>query len=133
MEGSGTSIIEFSFDVSDCISANCSIGFQLETNATLTDRGVAIGGFGFVTLTLNTTTYNTIGGTSMASPMVAGLAAMLRAYNPQYTYTDVVNSIKNGGRTTASLDSITTTGKAIDVISSLAYIAPPTGLTATVE
>jgi thermitase len=129
----GESILEFSIDVSDCISANCSIGFQLESDANLTDLGLAIGGFGIQTLTLNTTTYNTINGTSMASPEVAGLAAMLRAYNPQYTYTDVVNSIKNGGRTTASLAGITTTGKAIDVISSLAYIARPTGLTATVE
>ena len=69
----------------------------------------------------------------MATPEVAGLAAMLRAYNPQYTYTDTVNAIKNGGRAAASLTGKTTTGKAIDVMKSLAYINPPTGLTATVH
>jgi hypothetical protein len=58
---------------------------------------------------------------------------MLRARNPQYTYADVVNSIKQGGRAVAALANKTTTGKAIDVMSSLAYINPPTGLTATVK
>ena len=69
----------------------------------------------------------------MATPEVAGLATMLRAYNQQYTYADAVNAIKKGGRATASLAGKTTTGNAIDVMSSLAYINPPTGLTATVQ
>ena len=94
---------------------------------------MAIAGFGIETLTLDTTTYRIANGTSMASPMVAGLAAMLRARNPQYTYADVVNSMKQRGRAVAALAGKTTTGKAIDVMSSLAYINPPTGLTATVE
>jgi hypothetical protein len=66
----------------------------------------------------------------MATPEVAGLAAMLRAYNPQFTYVDTVNAIKNGGRSIPALANITTTGRAIDVMSTLAYISPPTGLTA---
>jgi subtilisin family serine protease len=126
-------LIPVAGDISDCISANCSIGFQLQSNSSLTDLGVAITGFSIETLTLNATNYNTINGTSMASPEVAGLATMLRAHNPQYTYADVVNSIKQGGRAVASLAGKTTTGKAIDVMSSLAYINPPTGLTATVK
>ena len=69
----------------------------------------------------------------MASPEVAGLATMLRAFNPGFTYADVVNSIKNGGRATASLAGKTTTGNAIDVMHSLAYINAPTGLAATVQ
>jgi hypothetical protein len=69
----------------------------------------------------------------MATPEVAGLAAMLRAYNPLYTYTDTVNAIKKGGRPTASLANKTTTGNAIDVMKSLAYINPPSGLSATVH
>jgi subtilisin family serine protease len=82
---------------------------------------------------LNSTSYGTMNGTSMASPEVAGLAAMLRAYNPQYTYADTVGAIKNGGRSVQALAGKTTTGKAVDVMSSLAYINPPTGLTATVQ
>ncbi len=126
-------LIPSKIDISGGIGANCSIGFQLQSGSAPTDLGVAITGFSIETLTLNTTTYNTIDGTSMASPEVAGLAAMLRARNPQYTYADVVNAIKQGGRAVAALAGKTTTGKAIDVMSSLAYINPPTGLTATVK
>jgi subtilisin family serine protease len=82
---------------------------------------------------LNSTSYGTMNGTSMASPEVAGLAAMLRAFHPQYTYADTVGAIKNGGRSVPALAGKTTTGKAVDVMSSLAYINPPTGLTATVR
>ena len=69
----------------------------------------------------------------MASPEVAGLAAMLRAFNPQYTYADTVGAIRNGGRSVPALAGKTTGGKAVDVMSCLAYINPPTGLTATVQ
>ncbi len=126
-------LVTGSSDISSCISANCSIGFQLQSNSSLTDIGLAIGFFSIKKLALNTTSYNTIDGTSMATPEVAGLAAMLRAYNPQYTYSDTVNAIKNGGRATASLYGKTTSGKAVDVISTLSYINPPTGLAAIVE
>ena len=81
----------------------------------------------------NNTSYNTLDGTSMAAPEVAGLAAMLRAYNPQYTYADTVGAIKNGGRSVPALAGKTATGNAADVMSSLAYINPPMGLTATVQ
>jgi subtilisin family serine protease len=134
--GSGTTggfIVPFSFDLSPCISATCSVGFQLVTDASGTDLGVGLDGFTIQTLQLNTTTYNTIAGTSMATPEVAGLATMLRAYNPQYTYADTVNAIKNGGRSVVALAGKTTTGKAVDVMSSLAYINPPTGLMASVQ
>ena len=121
------------FDISGCISASCSLGFQLQSDANLKDRGVVITRFTINTLTFSTTSYNTVKGTSMAAPGAAGLAAMLRAYNPQYTFTDAVNAVTKGGRATASLADKTATGKAIDAMSSLAYINPPTGLTATVQ
>jgi thermitase len=80
---------------------------------------------------LGNASYNTISGSSMASPEVAGLATMLRAFHPRYTSVDTVNAIKNAGRSIPALAGRTTTGKSVDVMSSLAYINPPTGLTAT--
>ncbi len=133
--GSGTTggIAPFSFDLSPCISATCSVGFQLLSDASGTAQGAGILAFSIETLQLNTTSYNTISGTSMATPEVAGLAAMLRAFQPQYTYADTANAIKNGGRPIAALAGKTTSGKAVDAMSILAYINPPTGLAAAVQ
>ncbi|MGC2519383.1 MAG: S8 family serine peptidase [Burkholderiales bacterium] len=131
----GGSVSPVSLDISGCAGKiSCLIGFKLATGPTTPgDFGIGIDGFSIDTLTLTTNTYQIENGTSMASPEVAGLAAMLRAYNPQYNYADTVNAIKNGGRSVPALAGKTTTGKAVDVMSSLAYINPPAGLTATVH
>ncbi len=81
----------------------------------------------------DSSTYNALSGTSMAVPQVAGLATMLRAFKPQYTYADTVSAIRNGGRSADALAGLTATGKAADVMPSLAYLNPPTGLTATLQ
>ncbi len=60
-------------------------------------------------------------GTSMATPYAAGLAALVWANNPTFTYSDVKNAIM-------SSDS-----KIINATSALAYINKPTGLTAVVN
>lgn len=129
---SGTSpggvIGPFSYDISGCVTATCAIGFQLSSNASDVAQGVAILFFSIDTLQLNNFSYAFAAGTSMATPHVSGLAAMLRAYNPRYTYADVVNAITNAGRPVPALASTTTTGKAIDVMNSLAHINPPTGV-----
>jgi subtilisin family serine protease len=66
----------------------------------------------------------------MATPHVAGLAAMLLAYNPNYTASDVVSSIRNGGETVAALAGKSTTSKAVNAMGSLSYINAPTGVSA---
>ncbi len=129
---STSSLVSVSADISSCISASCTVGIQMVTGSTA-DYGAAFYNLNFQTLALNTNSYNTLNGTSMATPEVAGLAAMLRAYNPQDTFADVVNAIKNGGRTVPSLVGTTSTGNAIDVMKSLAYINTPTGLSVTVH
>ena len=81
----------------------------------------------------DSSSYNTLNGTSMAVPQVAGLATMLRAFNPLYTYADTVSAVRNGGRSVDALAGITATGNAADVMPSLAYLNPPTGLSATLQ
>jgi subtilisin family serine protease len=121
-----------SIDISPCISMTCSVGFRLSTNASGTAEGIGVLDFSIDLFQSTNASYVTQNGTSMATPLVAGLATMLRAYNPQFTYVDVVNAIKNGGRSVNALSGITTTGKAIDVMASLAYVNPPAGLSASV-
>lgn len=120
-------------NITPCISATCSIGFQLSSDASLQDIGVGITNFRITTLALNPTSYQYENGTSMASPEVAGVAALVWAHNPLYTYADVVNAIKKGGRSVASLSGKTATGKAVDAMGSLSYINPPTGIAVTVQ
>ena len=69
----------------------------------------------------------------MASPHVAGIATLVRAYNPDYTYADTIAAIKNGGEAIPALNSNTTTGKAANAMGALSYLAAPTNLVATIQ
>jgi thermitase len=127
----GNNFYLFQYNMPNCTNnTRCTVGFKLYTNSSINYRGVAITYFYIDTLTLNTGSYRIVNGTSMAAPHVAGLAAMLFAYNPAYDYKDVVNSIKYGGEIVSSLSGITTTGRAVNAWGSLQYINKPTGVTA---
>ncbi|HEX7126289.1 MAG TPA: S8 family peptidase [Thermodesulfobacteriota bacterium] len=134
IDGSTDNFSDFrEYDIADCVTATCTIGFQLLTDSAGQDLGVGIFEFGINTLQLDTARYEVVNGTSMAAPHVSGLAALLFAYNPEYGYLDVVESIKNGGTPVAVLTDRTTTGRAANAMGSLAYIRPPTGVVATPE
>lgn len=119
-------------NLGNCLSATCTVGFELKTGATL-DLGASIAFVQIKTLALNAGTHNYDSGTSMAAPEVAGVAALVWAGNPLYTYTDVVNAIKNGGRSVNSLIGNTSTGKAVDAMGALSYISAPTGISVMVQ
>jgi len=130
--GSTGTIIHTSYDISDCAGTICSVGFQLLTNAPGAGQAVSITGFSIDMLQPSNTTYATLSGTSMATPYVTGLAAMLRTYHPQYNADDVVRAIKLGSRTSTELSWVIA-GGAADVLSSLSYISAPTGIKAQVR
>jgi subtilisin family serine protease len=129
----GNLLLGFSHDITACNTATCSLGFRLTSDNTVVDRGVAIVEFNIRTLQPNSTNYSVYNGTSMATPHVAGIATMVRAFNPDYTFTQTVAAIKSGGEAVAGLAGIIKTGRAVNAMGSVAYITEPTGLTAIVQ
>lgn len=131
---SPTQFVAISRSLTGCLTSTCTWGYALSSTANSTGAtGPMVTLFSINKMSINNNSYHAIDGTSMATPAVAGLATMLRAYNPSFTYTDVVNSIKNSGKLLSSLAWKATTEKAVDAMSALAYINKPTGLAATVQ
>jgi len=132
---SGGFSLAMSYDVTACQGSNCSMGVYVETNASqgADEFGVGIFNMHVKALTVSTSTYNTINGTSMATPHVTGLVAMIMAHNPRYSIADVIESVKSGGVAASSLSGKSTTAKAASASGSLNYIIAPTGLTLAVK
>jgi len=124
----------FIHDLTDCLTGTCSVGFRLTSDGDADRRsGVGIPIVIISILENAGNIYATMQGTSMATPYVAGMAAMVRAYNPNYSYADTVAAIKQGGEYVGALDGITSTSNAANAMGSLSYINRPTGVTAVVE
>lgn len=126
--GSGTGYLKG--DLSRCAgSNNCSIGAKLNTNASVTDYfGVAFSEIELTGITLYNDTYASYSGTSMASPHVAGLAALLMAENPDYTPSNIQEVLMNTGTKLASLSGMTTTESVISAGEAINFITTPVGL-----
>jgi subtilisin family serine protease len=63
--------------------------------------------------------FTAIAGTSMASPHVAGLAALVRAVDPGAPPSQVVEAIRRGAKPVAGMQGVTVTGGAADGLGSM--------------
>ena len=120
------------YTLNGCNVANCGIGLQFTSDAALNAAGPLLIFTTIYAVENNSVGTNIIQGTSMATPHVSGLVAMIIAHNPNYTYLDVIESVENAGDPVVSLNGITTTGRAVDAYNSLLYIKAPTGLSSSV-
>ena len=69
--------------------------------------------------TSNTGGYVEMSGTSMATPLVSGLAALIKSANPNLTSTDIKNIIFQTGESKRGLQDYIATGKVINVQNAL--------------
>jgi subtilisin family serine protease len=63
--------------------------------------------------------YENSTGTSMSTPLVAGLAAVIKSQNLSLTHTQIKDIILNGGSTFNELEPFTKSGKVINILSSI--------------
>lgn len=130
----GTSWLKKEYSLSGCLTSSCSLGFKFVSDATgVNSEGISIILMKINTVATGSSTYSVINGTSMAAPHAAGVAALVYAFNPTYTATEVANAVKYGGESISSLASKTSTGNALNAYNALHYIQTPTGVTATVQ
>ncbi len=65
--------------------------------------------------------YAYMSGTSMSAPMVAGVAAMVYSYRPEFSLADVRNAILNTAKKTDSLAGKVKTGGIVDAYAAMNY------------
>lgn len=118
----------------DCAGQQCSVGLMMITDGTGPDSGIAVVRGYFQHVIDGAADVSFLQGTSMASPHVAGIAALVRSAVPDKTYAEIRDAILTSGDLVGALDGITTTGREADAFAAIrAANDPPTAADASAE
>lgn len=94
--GYNESFKTYMIPLNDCSKSLCTIAFYLTSDSAVNFQGVAIKNAEIYTYVPATDKYEIYSGTSMATPIVSGMAALLWSVYPNYDYKKVRSKIING-------------------------------------
>ncbi|PKA10463.1 S8 family serine peptidase [Leptospira meyeri] len=119
----------------NCIGAgtNCTVGYRLVSDNTDAYPGGLVGDVFLTAWAPSNSALAYLNGTSMATPNAAGVAALIRSYNPSFTYAEVITKLIEGGVAESSLAGTTQYGKAINANASIKHLKQVTGVTAVLQ
>ncbi|XDD48562.1 S8 family serine peptidase [Leptospira sp. WS39.C2] len=112
---------------------NCTVGYRMFSDFADAYPGGLVADVFLTAWAPSTTAYTNLNGTSMATPNVAGVAALIRSYNPSFTYQEVITKLIEGGVAETALSGTTQYGKAVNANNSLKHLKQVTGVTAVLQ
>jgi len=115
--------IEVAHDITAYASANLQVRFHFATNGS--GSYTYGGGYRMINIyvdvqsTTSTTSYRLFNGTSMASPMTAGVAALVKSRFPGYTAAQLKSAVVNTGDPVPALAGQVSTGRRVNARNAL--------------
>ena len=115
--------LDVTHDITSHANAALQVRFRFVTNGSVSYSFV--GGFGVTDIYLDvqtgdyTTSYKLLSGTSMASPMTAGVAALVKSRNPGYSVAQLKQATVNTGDSIAALSGLSASGRRVNARRSL--------------
>lgn len=116
----------YMYQLNDCSNSLCTIAFYLYSDSAVNFQGVAIKNAEIYNLVPATDNYTIYSGTSMATPVVSGMAALLWSVYTDYDYKKIRSKIINGALEENGGYSFKI--KKAKIWGSLTYIKSPTGV-----